>query len=615
MSTTTTTDTILWTVCTKCHGNGRRRRPWSKKARFQRKNKDPEHLAPSSSSCVPEVSCLTCGGSGLQRDPIAYSDGSTVVGTTATPAPPPPITPPPLHVAVIGGGVAGLAVAAALQHRGLRVTVYERDTSFHQRQQGYGLTLQQAAPQLAALGILELRDGITSTQHIVHDAAGAVQGTWGMRHWLKVAEVDNKDENDSDTIDAIDQAVDQEPNPSETEPAQERLRETADLATVKRRKRQNIHIARQALRLELLQAATVAQKRFANDSIPSVVQWGHRLVDYREHDDGVSMTFSVSSLNGEVTSTVEKRADILVGADGIRSHVRHQLLNNTTLSVDPNQDTTSLPTSSLRYLGCIVILGICPIASVVSKLTLASSPFIHLLDGETVFQTADGVTRMYMMPFSKLEYMWQLSFPFNEHDAGVLSSLGPEALQKEALRRCDLWHEPIVEILSTTPTGLVSGYPVYDLPILQPEQLVRSNSARPRRVTCIGDSIHCMSPFKGQGANQALLDALSLARILYRTQLSWNDAIKCRKESVEKDSAKLPAEYMERAILQYEVEMLQRSAVKVNASAAAAHFLHTSVAIQKGNITRGAAAAAAANAIASPTDLSLVNNYLYCTKS
>jgi salicylate hydroxylase len=72
-----------------------------------------------------------------------------------------------------------------------------------------------------------------------------------------------------------------------------------------------------------------------------------------------------------------------------------------------------------------------------------------------------------------------------------------------------------------------------------------------------------MSPFKGQGANQALLDALSLARVIYRNS----------------------------SFQGYEDEMLQRSAVKVKASADAAEFLHTDVAIQKGNVTRGAAAA------------------------
>ena len=86
-----------------------------------------------------------------------------------------------------------------------------------------------------------------------------------------------------------------------------------------------------------------------------------------------------------------------------------------------------------------------------------------------------------------------------------------------------------------------------------------------------------MSPFKGQGANQALLDALSLARTLYKHYLS---------PSTDKDEATILSD----VLLEYEEEMLARSSVKVKASAEAARFLHTEVAIQEGNVTRGAAA-------------------------
>jgi hypothetical protein len=47
---------------------------------------------------------------------------------------------------------------------------------------------------------------------------------------------------------------------------------------------------------------------------------------------------------------------------------------------------------------------------------------------------------------------------------------------------------------------------------------------------------------------------------------------------------------LNKAVGSFEGEMLARSsAVKVQASAEAAQFLHTSAAIQKGNVTRGAA--------------------------
>ena len=88
----------------------------------------------------------------------------------------------------------------------------------------------------------------------------------------------------------------------------------------------------------------------------------------------------------------------------------------------------------------------------------------------------------------------------------------------------------------------------------------------------MGDAVHPMSPFKGQGANQALLDALSLARSLY------SNCCKDNKPITE-------------ALRKYHEEMTARSAKKVQASAQAAQFLHSGVAIQEGNVTRGAAAA------------------------
>lgn len=73
----------------------------------------------------------------------------------------------------------GLAVALALQKRGCaNVTVYERDESFDQRPQGYGMTLTTTNTALADLGILdELRRRDTqSHSHYVFRQDGAILG-------------------------------------------------------------------------------------------------------------------------------------------------------------------------------------------------------------------------------------------------------------------------------------------------------------------------------------------------------------------------------------------------------------------------------------------------------
>lgn len=58
-----------------------------------------------------------------------------------------------LEILVAGGGIGGLALARALQLRGIAVTVLERDTSIAARPQGYSLTIQGGIQALDALGL------------------------------------------------------------------------------------------------------------------------------------------------------------------------------------------------------------------------------------------------------------------------------------------------------------------------------------------------------------------------------------------------------------------------------------------------------------------------------
>lgn len=467
-----------WTVCQECQGLGKKSQRLRKKVRLSYQKACDQFEKANAQGIAPvrpkrhQVLCLKCSGTGLVH------------------AANPPIADPEKypHVAIIGAGIGGVALAIACLHRGIPFTLYERDDGFDARSQGYGLTLQQASKAIEGFGILSLEESVISTRHVVHTTEGKVIGEWGMRKWLQ--------------------------SNVETAP-----------------KRTNMHIARQSLRLALLEQLGGG----------GAVNWGHQLVDFTQNEnEPVNLNFQV---DGQIKNA---KADLVVGADGIRSAVRSLLIGE---EITP-----------LRYLDCIVILGICPL----SALEGFDST---LLDSATVFQTANGHERIYIMPYASDSVMWQLSFPIAEKEAQALSAKGARALKEEARRRTQ-WHAPIPQILEATSEAQVSGYPVYDRELLRTELLEKSG-----KVTLIGDAAHPMSPFKGQGANQALLDALALARAISKG---------CKPSSQWREAG------VRKSILTaFELEMLERSASKVKDSAAAAQFLHSDIVLHEGDEPRG----------------------------
>jgi 2-polyprenyl-6-methoxyphenol hydroxylase-like FAD-dependent oxidoreductase len=468
----------MWVSCEVCQGLGTKRRKPSKKeqSRYQfeleQYNQTNTIGSPPTKPTGSMASCTTCSGSGLVPSKKQIQPNNEKYP----------------HIAIIGGGIGGAALAVACLHRGIPFTLYERDLNFEARSQGYGLTLQQASTAIKGLGISHLEKGIVSTKHIVHAIDGTVLGEWGMRKWM--------------------------PSP-----------------VVKKSKKTNIHIARQSLR------AAILNELGSQNSI----QWGHQLTNFRKIDDGkMELTFEVDGKTKIVNT------DLIVGADGIRSTVR-----NILLGVD------SYP---LRFLDCIVILGICSLKSLAY---LESS----LLDSATVFQTANGTERIYVMPFDEESVMWQLSFPTTEEQAKKLSSLGSYFLKEEAIRKTN-WHTPIPQIIANTAIEKISGYPAYDRAILTDQSMKEAG-----QVTLLGDAAHPMSPFKGQGANQALLDSLALARKITQGCQSNSD---WRKTGIR-----------ESILHTFEKEMIERTAVKVIDSANAAQILHSDTILKKGNSPRG----------------------------
>lgn len=79
----------------------------------------------------------------------------------------------------------------------------------------------------------------------------------------------------------------------------------------------------------------------------------------------------------------------------------------------------------------------------------------------------------------------------------------------ELLRRFGTWPDPVPDLLAAVPADAVLRHDLYDLPPLP--SFVRG------RVALLGDAAHAMTPNLGQGACQALEDAVTLAHCLDAT--------------------------------------------------------------------------------------------------
>ena len=182
---------------------------------------------------------------------------------------------------------------------------------------------------------------------------------------------------------------------------------------------------------------------------------------FREQRSGVILVLE----NGQ-----EVKGALLVGADGIRSTVRWQLFGET----------------SRRYSGYTAWRGLCPVGDLLPQgIGLSVLGSSERFGGTTL---ADGTIYWYVS---------YLSEPNQEREITPHTSLLP---------RYQAWCSPVPEIIANTPETAIFHTDIYDCIPLK-----RWSS---RRVTLLGDAAHPMTPDMGQGACQAIEDAVVLAHAL-----------------------------------------------------------------------------------------------------
>jgi 2-polyprenyl-6-methoxyphenol hydroxylase-like FAD-dependent oxidoreductase len=180
----------------------------------------------------------------------------------------------------------------------------------------------------------------------------------------------------------------------------------------------------------------------------------------KQHDDGVSVRLADGS---------EERGDLVVGADGVQSVVRRRLW----------------PDVHPRYAGYTAWRGVTQFPLEAGRLTESWGR------GQRFGLVDIGGGRTYWFATKNA--------PESEQDE-------PAGRRAELLRRFSDWHEPVRQVLESADESSILRNDVYYLDPL--------DTWSRGRVVLLGDAAHATTPGIGQGAAQAIEDAVVLGRAL-----------------------------------------------------------------------------------------------------
>ena len=314
---------------------------------------------------------------------------------------------------VIGGGIGGLTAARALGRAGIDVSVFERAQTLEEIQVGGAIHVWHNG--MRGLQLLELGDKVAAL-----GGAAAVVERAEMRNWHGKLLTSWSPKDVAQKVGAPTVGV---------------------------------------IRPELHRA-------LVDGVADSVLQLGRELTGFDQNGDGVVARFADGS---------SERGDILIGADGLHSTVRHTLRGDEQLRF-------------ARYASWQALCDFRDDATPPGLFWIVWGPGARFLFYRV------GPERLY----------WEGIFAT---DAG--GSDPPGGRRQAVLERFAGWTHPVEAIVGATDEAAISRSDIYDRPPVK--------SWGEGRVTLMGDAAHPMTNAAGQGANTTIEDAVVLGTRLGQT--------------------------------------------------------------------------------------------------
>jgi len=354
------------------------------------------------------------------------------------------------HVSIIGAGLGGLCLAQGLKRAGIAFDVYERDPEAAARNQGYRIRINA-------------------------DGQRALAQCLPAHHYELFRQ--------SCSVSTQVRFLNHEMEPIEGRPA--RSWQAAEAAGDLQAEVPDLSANRQSLREILL------------SGIEERVHFGATFQRFdASAEDGVRVRFEDGS---EVAST------LLVGADGVNSAVRSQLL----------------PSARPADTGAVCLYGKSIITAGLRNLigtTLSTGTSVIFADGFTAildamqFSAPLPAIAARLAPECRLspvhDYVyWAFIGPRATLGVGAIGTLDPARLAALVASLVHRWHPQLRALFAHGDPGTLAALPVRSAaPVIA--------TWRPGCVTLLGDAIHAMSPAGGVGANTALRDAAALAEAI-----------------------------------------------------------------------------------------------------